>query len=154
RIETPRRFDKAEVAFVDQVERRNAAAAIALRVADDEAKVALDELRQGVIVAIVADAVTERAFFVDAQPRQSGHPTQIRSKCARLASIRIPLRHARTIHRKRRARHVETPRVALTSRRATCERDVRRGRDRSATISRARSKGAAPSRRARAPFPA
>ena len=43
RIEAPRRFHQAEVAFVNQIEEGHAEAAVSLGVADDEAEVAFDE---------------------------------------------------------------------------------------------------------------
>ena len=56
RIEPARRLHQPEIAFVDQIEERHAEAAIALRVADDEAKVAFDQPPQRLLVAVVLDA--------------------------------------------------------------------------------------------------
>ena len=51
RIEPARGFHQAEVAFVDQIEERNAQPAIPLGVADDEAQVAFDEPAQRLLIA-------------------------------------------------------------------------------------------------------
>ena len=50
-IEAARRLHQPEIAFVNEVEERDAEAAIALGVADDEAQVGFDEPAERVLVA-------------------------------------------------------------------------------------------------------
>jgi hypothetical protein len=54
---------------VDQVEKRHAEAAVPLRVADDEAQVALDEPADGGLVAVVAGCAAERLLLVGVSAR-------------------------------------------------------------------------------------
>jgi hypothetical protein len=65
---------------VNEIEKWNADPAIAFRVADDEAEIALDEPAKGVLVALLLDAATEFAFFLDRQARQLGYGAKVRLK--------------------------------------------------------------------------
>ena len=70
RVEAPGRFQQPQVAFVDQVEERDAEAAVALRVRDHEPEVGLDEPLDGRAVPVGLDAQPELALFFGRQARQ------------------------------------------------------------------------------------
>ena len=74
-----------EIAFVNEIEKRDAEAAIPLGEADDEAKVGFDEPRQRRLVAVALDAEAEVALFLDGQARQLRDLPQVR--CERTRSL-------------------------------------------------------------------
>jgi hypothetical protein len=94
-IEAARRFDEAEIAFVDQIQEGHAVATVALRVRDDKAKIRLDELRHRGFVAIVLDARAERAFLVRRQAWKFCDFPKVGTKRTR---VFIPPRHGDSIH--------------------------------------------------------
>src|SRR5262249_51076280 len=94
RVEPPRRFDQPEVAFVNEVEERHAEAAIALRVGDDEPQVRLDEPRDRFFVALVVDAVAERALLVRVETRQLRDLAQVGAQGTHVVVTRRRAYHA------------------------------------------------------------
>jgi len=55
---------------VDEIEERDAEAAIPFGVRHDESQVGFDETRDGRLIGVVPDARAERALFVGGQTRQ------------------------------------------------------------------------------------
>ena len=100
RIEPVRRFDEPEVAFVNQVEEGDAEPPVPLGEGDDEPQVGFDQARDRCFVAVVVDAMRERALLVDGQPRQLRDLAQVSRQRARVGVERpMPSRHAMSILR-------------------------------------------------------
>ena len=94
RIETSRRLNQPEIAFVNEIEKRDAEAAIPFGEAHDEAEVGFDQARHRRLIAVALNTVPELALFLDGQARQLRDLAQIRRERTRLTlARRMPPRH-------------------------------------------------------------
>ena len=77
RIESFCRFHQAEVAFVDQIEKRHPKAAISLRIAHDKAQVAFNQSPHGAFVAMHFDAGAKLSFFFRSKARNASYRPKV-----------------------------------------------------------------------------
>jgi len=71
-IEMARRLDEAEIAFVNQIEKRDTELTIAARVRHHEAQVAFDQRIKRRVVLLLLNAPAEFAFLFDRETGELG----------------------------------------------------------------------------------
>ena len=165
RVEAARRFDQPEVALVNEIEKGDAEAAVALRVADDEAQVAFDQ-------PLAALRHRRCAWMRRPSARSSSGVNRGRRAIARAGSAPDPMGHHQPPFAFMLAARVVLARMGLNEDQSALRpgsflellpstvqlvldrRDLRRSRGRTRSAGRLherRAEDAAPSRRRRAP---
>ena len=100
-IESPRAFEQAEIAFVNQIEKRDAEFSVARRIRHDKRQIGFDQRAERVVVGQLLNPASELALLLARESGELCDLPQVRLQRDRISGERFNPSHARDINRSR-----------------------------------------------------